>query len=370
MAMANEGASKTLPRLEGGYSLVWHDANESTVNFARNDDKPMYMCWGPEKESLFWASEPGMLHWLMVRNNIYPPKDCHITSLPIHTHIKFKLGPVLEMTSEIYEVKGFSGPNYGKPNYDHLTRYDRPNGHPGLENDDLGKAQTGGPNGGTDNVGDPSAPKSLIPTYLPATRKHSTEGPGVEEPTQVEKFLSAKRRSKLNRRLAVFHKGLTANAIIWGVPDIWHAYKNNHRSQGVGQFLWIKDHTLLHVHSVTADMWAKAVGGNLLVPISITGITDNNRILTGSIAFDRLKQGWTIADGIPDTNDQLKFVPFGLGEYISKAEYIERTKGGCTWCEEHISLGDALDVYWEANLPLCKICGEINAKKDDIQHGN
>lgn len=61
------GLDDTLAKLDGAFSLVWYDKSNNTLNFIRNDERPMAIalltngCW-------VWASEMGMLRWLISRH--------------------------------------------------------------------------------------------------------------------------------------------------------------------------------------------------------------------------------------------------------------------------------------------------------------
>lgn len=65
----------------GAYALVWYDTRTESLYFARNDQRPMYMA--ETTKGLLWASELGMLQWLMARNKVtydgvsFSPLDTH-----------------------------------------------------------------------------------------------------------------------------------------------------------------------------------------------------------------------------------------------------------------------------------------------------
>lgn len=67
-AISVEGAANVLPKLSGAYALVWIDSNLNTLNFARNSERPLFLNKDHFSGSLCWASEEGMLNWLIARN--------------------------------------------------------------------------------------------------------------------------------------------------------------------------------------------------------------------------------------------------------------------------------------------------------------
>ena len=61
------GLTDTLSKTDGAFALVWYDKSDNTLNFIRNDERPLCVaklsngCW-------VWASERGMLQWLVNRH--------------------------------------------------------------------------------------------------------------------------------------------------------------------------------------------------------------------------------------------------------------------------------------------------------------
>lgn len=43
---------------ESAYALVWWDKVSDTLNFLRNDKRPLWFTWSQDKRRLYWASEP------------------------------------------------------------------------------------------------------------------------------------------------------------------------------------------------------------------------------------------------------------------------------------------------------------------------
>ena len=84
-----ESAAGVLAKLElGAYAVVWWDARVKALRFARNGDRPLFMCTTPS--TLWWASELRMLEWVLDRND-YAIKESWdlqrhtILSLPIES---------------------------------------------------------------------------------------------------------------------------------------------------------------------------------------------------------------------------------------------------------------------------------------------
>ena len=74
----NSGSvQETVAKLEGAWALVWFDRRDNTLNFLRNDKRPLHYCYTKDRHSLVWASEPDMLRYVLGRKHkgIFLPKE-------------------------------------------------------------------------------------------------------------------------------------------------------------------------------------------------------------------------------------------------------------------------------------------------------
>lgn len=69
-AINKDGVEDTIPKVLGAWSLAWWDKKAGTFNLLRNDERPMCMCITKDKKTIFFASEVGMLSWILFRNKI------------------------------------------------------------------------------------------------------------------------------------------------------------------------------------------------------------------------------------------------------------------------------------------------------------
>lgn len=51
------GIEATVPLLSGAWSLVWYDRAQETLNFLRNDKRPMWFAWTKTFDKLIWSSD-------------------------------------------------------------------------------------------------------------------------------------------------------------------------------------------------------------------------------------------------------------------------------------------------------------------------
>ncbi len=84
-----QGAKATFENTVGAFACVWFDESDQTINFVRNDERPMWLC--TVGQTLYYASEREMLFWILKRNNIKFEGDYtqYFTELPTCEMWKF-----------------------------------------------------------------------------------------------------------------------------------------------------------------------------------------------------------------------------------------------------------------------------------------
>lgn len=76
---------EALSSFYGAYALIWYDVKEGSINFVRNDQRPLW--WMETRNSWVWASTPDMLEFVRIRHNL----DIVVrpTELKELSHVKF-----------------------------------------------------------------------------------------------------------------------------------------------------------------------------------------------------------------------------------------------------------------------------------------
>lgn len=72
------GAAATVAKLDGAFTLVWYDLSDHTINFIRNEQRPLWFGCVPSDNGFpapkgkvwVYGSELGMLKWLCERNEL------------------------------------------------------------------------------------------------------------------------------------------------------------------------------------------------------------------------------------------------------------------------------------------------------------
>lgn len=65
-----DSAIKELGGFNNAWALVWWDKDMETLNFLRNEERPLFWTRSNDMECLFWASERWMLESVLMRNEI------------------------------------------------------------------------------------------------------------------------------------------------------------------------------------------------------------------------------------------------------------------------------------------------------------
>lgn len=60
-----EDVPSTLKVMSGAWALVWYDKRDGTLNFLRNDKRPLHYCYSADRCTIIWASELEMLKYVL-----------------------------------------------------------------------------------------------------------------------------------------------------------------------------------------------------------------------------------------------------------------------------------------------------------------
>lgn len=66
--IANNNPEDVIPKMHGAFTFVWYNAETKELNLIRNDDRPLW--FGETQDYYVFASEGGMIRWMLTRRNI------------------------------------------------------------------------------------------------------------------------------------------------------------------------------------------------------------------------------------------------------------------------------------------------------------
>lgn len=113
-SIAQNGLQKAVDDSHGAMALVWVDNSDETLNFFRNDDRPLWLAENCHKPTtIFWASEKSFLELALSRVGY---RNWIITQMPSYRHLKtpFQPGKEIEFDRIVVEKKWYS--NYYNSN--------------------------------------------------------------------------------------------------------------------------------------------------------------------------------------------------------------------------------------------------------------
>lgn len=87
-SIAKVGVDETISKTCGAFALTWYDSVSESMNFVRNDERPLWLCESEDSRTLFWASELWMITVTLELANIhykepYQPKPGELYNYPI-----------------------------------------------------------------------------------------------------------------------------------------------------------------------------------------------------------------------------------------------------------------------------------------------
>lgn len=82
------GVDETIARTNGAFALTWYDAEQETMNFIRNAERPLWLAEAEDSRTVFWASESWMLEVTLnlagiKHKDLYQPKPGELYTYPI-----------------------------------------------------------------------------------------------------------------------------------------------------------------------------------------------------------------------------------------------------------------------------------------------
>jgi predicted glutamine amidotransferase len=126
-AISVDGIEEVGPKLRGAFALVWIDSLSNTLNFLRNDERPLAIAWNTTANRMWWASELDMLKWVINRDTFTrsPATYDTIFNLPVGKLISIPITHtavnITDRTESEIDVSDSIPPvipyNYSRANY-------------------------------------------------------------------------------------------------------------------------------------------------------------------------------------------------------------------------------------------------------------
>ena len=93
--LALNGPEETFNKTEGAWACVWWNDREKTLNFIRNDQRPLWFTWSEDMKMMFWASEVWMFAVIGRKVKLWDggEEKQKYVELPINTLWSFRINP-------------------------------------------------------------------------------------------------------------------------------------------------------------------------------------------------------------------------------------------------------------------------------------
>lgn len=111
--MDKNGVSDTIRNLNGAFALVWWDKEANSINFIRNNQRPLFFTFAEDRKTVFWASEEWMLSVALSRfgikfDQIFEAAEMHHYRMEIPKESPYKM-PVLN-GFHVRKLEGYKPP--------------------------------------------------------------------------------------------------------------------------------------------------------------------------------------------------------------------------------------------------------------------
>lgn len=119
--ISKKGVEDMVSKVQGAYALVWWDSDKETLNFIRNDERPLYIAFTEKSERLYWASEKWMLEVAIPEHEKIEIAEFPINewwSFPVDSNRDIKKPRIKEVK---YVKKALQHSYYSRYNYDYTA---------------------------------------------------------------------------------------------------------------------------------------------------------------------------------------------------------------------------------------------------------
>lgn len=123
--MSKTSAEEVFGEIEGAWACVWWNNKTKTINFFRNNQRPLVFTWSKDQKTLFWASEEQMFGSIERKIELWEgTKDIpKFAELPVNQLYSFSVNPEAKgaepviMMKPVKAIAPFSKPVVKTPHY-------------------------------------------------------------------------------------------------------------------------------------------------------------------------------------------------------------------------------------------------------------
>ncbi len=300
------GLEDTIKNLNGAFALTWWNKDEETINFIRNNERPLFFCYTKDRKTLLWASEGWMIVAAAVRNKVELTGLVRVEPL---THYKIGLTKKEGLVARPYDIEDVvmtKMEEYKAP-FVHTTT-SRGSVTTGTISGNINTTKSAYNNVTT--LGKSSNDVSAYADYVGTKVEFLVQGSAQDPMGSMYIDAVLLDDTDINLRLYVEHKSSFWDSIV-NSAEVWQCVAKRFSGLDGGYLL-----------------------GDLRTLVELPGLLDeleeegNDPTLTGF-----------------------------QGRQLTAAEYEDRTSCGCGWCASQVGLKEAKDLLWVSDTSfLCPDC--------------
>lgn len=325
-SIAKVGVDETIKKTCGAFALTWYDAMTETMNFVRNDERPLWLCESEDKRTVFWASERWMIEVTLQLAGIkfrepFEPKPGQLFSYPIElAYVPKAFEEVKVRPLELHTWK------VEKKSYQNTHTNSGGNGNKQVLTFQKAKESEEGKSPAGHN------PKKILPSDLISQKK-------------VEFFVSSLQTSEA-----------TGQQWIQGCPT-----QDNCDVE-------------LRIYGLTHDAIKRMMESTNFYTGEVVGFTTMGGDTWCRVAPGTVEEVIGSVDGSADAEPEFAVV-YG-GQIVPEDDYYDMTLCGCGNCKTIPTLEESVDLVWLDKVHF--ICGEckdlpvvqdfINKATNNVKH--
>lgn len=321
------GLEETLKKLHGAFTLVWHDANNDTLNIIRNSERPFTLA--RVNEDWYGASEGDMLKWILERGKYSLSK----TYTPISEMIECKVGTqyIFDVSKGKFELKEeveHTLPKFvTQSQYSHWGYYTRPQNRSVYMPKETGK--------GTGTSGEDGDKYGPVNTLINSHGLAYSVGDYVKfETIDFTKYAG--------------QEGLTEP-----------------KGKITGYYIDSDEYVEVIVHTIQENLYrpstyayGKIVGAyesQHILTLVVSQFTYNDPRVAYS-DYDEIEDYSSINDLLEEDEERDVQIQTQDGAFYTKKEWDASVNSSCGWCSSQISFEDASEAQYVSGGFVCGSC--------------
>jgi Glutamine amidotransferase domain len=373
-AMNEYGEKEILEQAEGGFVFVWWNSETSTLNIARNTERPLHMAFAAKENTFYWASELEELLYLL--KDVTIDEEIGILFPKPMTWYQFGLSNLREY-QKVPFVK-----SQGRHNRNHV-----PTGRTGKTGEDATPDRVSIPVlealEETQYWKGDSTDTHRTTTYGPRTtsKADTTEIEEIRQTVANQRLKDIKlsgvptSRKRISRaKLELKRLGIDYNSLRCCTPVSWDKYKNQ---MNLGSVLarTRKEGYLIEVLQVRHEDYLKCLHlGKIFVDcVNVRNGPNNDTRIIGVVSrahtqymnnLQKIAEAAVSEEGTSIVRD----CDGPGGSKISKARFLELTVRGCGNCQCDLDPVQHGTIIWVGNndTPICPECAVEPAIMESI----